>query len=113
MILIHTFIIYIIFEFPNSNQFTSNNIEIDLTKNNNLLTINNRYSFNFCDLINEIKSDNDLIFIIHYCTNSYIKIGLVHSKTQSNLNHSNKFTTNIKFTYLNNKKYYHHLHEIL
>ena len=45
---INTYIYYLHYiGIPNSNQFTSNNIEIDLTKNNNLLAINNRYSLNY------------------------------------------------------------------
>ena len=40
---------------------------IDLTKNNNYLNISNSYSVYFCEIINEIKSDNNLIFKVHFC----------------------------------------------
>ena len=51
---------------------------IDLTKNNNYLNISNSYSVYFCEIINEIKSDNNLIFKVHFCPESYLKIGIDH-----------------------------------
>ena len=76
---------------------------IDLTKNNNYLNISNSYSVYFCEIINEIKSDNNLIFKVHFCPKSYLKIGIDHSKEQPKLNDENLLSATITIDYFDNQ----------
>ena len=72
---INTYIYYLHYIRNKLNNKLYNMGEIDLTKNNIYLRIQNTFSIYFCDLINEIKSDNDLIFMVHFCPKEYLLIG--------------------------------------
>ena len=100
---INTYIYYLHYIGNPINNKLYNMGEIDLTKNNIYLRIHNTFSVYFCDLINEIKSDNDLIFMVHFCPKEYLLIGIDHSKTQPKLDNPNSFTTNINIIYSNNQ----------